>query len=116
MQINIKVFCKLIPSFLVCATRHAQSTYNKFAYCCNISRKAWGDFWYANEHKSFLLADSITCSVVTCLVRCYLLNDFSMCLCILFIGLKMLNSFLSGLMLIKLQPSFFSVALFLCIS
>ena len=43
MQINIEVFYKLILSFWVCATRHAQSTQNKkFAYLCNISRKAWG--------------------------------------------------------------------------
>ena len=43
MQINIEVFYKLILSFWVSATRHAQSTRNKkFAYLCNISRKAWG--------------------------------------------------------------------------
>ena len=43
MQINIQVFYKLILSFWVCAIRHAQSTQNKkFAYLCNISRKAWG--------------------------------------------------------------------------
>ena len=42
MQINIEVFCKLILSFWVCATRHVQSTQNKkFAYLCNISSKAW---------------------------------------------------------------------------
>ena len=42
MQINIEGFYKLILSFWVCATRHAQSTQNKkFAYPCNISRKAW---------------------------------------------------------------------------
>ena len=42
MQINIEVFYKLILSFWVCVTRHAQSTQNKkFAYLCNISRKAW---------------------------------------------------------------------------
>ena len=43
MQINIKVFCKLILSFWVCATRHAQGTQNKnFAYLYNISRKNMG--------------------------------------------------------------------------
>ena len=43
MQINIKVFCRLILlTFWVCVTRHAQSTQNKkFPYLCNISRKAW---------------------------------------------------------------------------
>ena len=39
VQINIEVFCKLILSFLVCATRHAKFTQNKkFAYLYNISR------------------------------------------------------------------------------
>ena len=42
MQINKEVFYKLILSFRVCGTRDAQSTQNKFAYLCNISRKAQG--------------------------------------------------------------------------
>ena len=42
MLINIKVFCKMILSFWVSVTRHAQSTQNKFACLCNISIKAWG--------------------------------------------------------------------------
>ena len=43
MQINIKVFYKLMVSFWVCVTRHAQRTQNKkFSYLSNISRKAWG--------------------------------------------------------------------------
>ena len=43
IQINIEVFYKLILSFCVCVTKHAQSTQNKkFAYLCNISRKPWG--------------------------------------------------------------------------
>ena len=41
MQINIEVFYKLILSFWVSVTRHAQSTQNKFEYLCNISIKAW---------------------------------------------------------------------------
>ena len=41
MQISIGVFCKVILSFWVSATRHAQSTHNNFAYLCNISIKAW---------------------------------------------------------------------------
>ena len=42
MQINMEVFYKLITSFWVFTTRHAQSTQNKkCAYLCNISRKAW---------------------------------------------------------------------------
>ena len=41
MQINIKIFCKVILSFWVSETRHAQSTQNKFVYLFNISIKAW---------------------------------------------------------------------------
>ena len=41
MHINIKVLYKLILSFWVCATRHAQSIQTKFAYLCNIFSKAW---------------------------------------------------------------------------
>ena len=42
MQRNIEVSYRLILSFWVCIARHAQSTQNKkFAYLCNISRKAW---------------------------------------------------------------------------
>ena len=43
MQIKINIFYKLILSFCVCATRHAQSTQNKtFAYLCSVSRKDEG--------------------------------------------------------------------------
>ena len=42
MQINIKVFYKLILSFWVSVTRYAQSTQNTFAYFSNISINAWG--------------------------------------------------------------------------
>ena len=43
---NTEVFYRLILSFWVCIARHAQSTQNKFAYLCNISRKTWGfDFF-----------------------------------------------------------------------
>ena len=63
VQINIKVFCKMIISFWVCLTRHAQSIQNKrFAYLCNISRKAWQMnliFLPADNHKSFLQDDCI---------------------------------------------------------
>ena len=42
MQVNVKVFCKLILSFWMCVTSHAQSTQNKkFIYLFNISRKLW---------------------------------------------------------------------------
>ena len=72
MQINIEVFYKLILSFWVCATRHAQSTRNKkFAYLCNISRKAWGgggevDFLPANKHETF---NKLIVSLWICVVR-----------------------------------------------
>ena len=43
MQINIKVFYKLILLFWVSVAMHAQSTQNKkFSYLCNIFRKTWG--------------------------------------------------------------------------
>ena len=32
---------KLILSFWLCIIRHVQGTQNKFAYLCNISKKAW---------------------------------------------------------------------------
>ena len=62
MQKNIEVSYRLILSFWVCIARHAQSTQNKkFAYLCNISRKAWEiDFLPAIKHESFLQVDSIT--------------------------------------------------------
>ena len=41
MQINIEVFYKLILSFWLCITRHAQITQKKLTYLCSISRKAW---------------------------------------------------------------------------
>ena len=64
MQINIEVFYKLIISIWVYVTRLAQSTQNKFAYLCNISRRAWGwllneiDFLRADKHENFLQNDS----------------------------------------------------------
>ena len=63
VQINIKVFCKMIILFWVCLTRHAQSIQNKsFAYLCNISRKAWQMnliFLPADNQKSFLQGNCI---------------------------------------------------------
>ena len=44
MQVNIKVFYKLILSFLECVFRLGQSTQIiKFVYLCNVSRKNVGD-------------------------------------------------------------------------
>ena len=65
MKINIKVFYKLILSFWMCATRHTQSTQNKFAYLPNISKKAWEmKLIYCQQiNTSFLQFDSITVSV-----------------------------------------------------
>ena len=61
MQINIEVFYNVILWFLVYATRHAQSTQNKLAYLCNISRNGGEiDFLPANKHESLLQVDSIT--------------------------------------------------------
>ena len=66
MQINIEVFYKLILSFWVSVTRHAQSTQNKFAYLGDISIKAWGMkliFCLQINMKSFLQDDSIILGV-----------------------------------------------------
>ena len=62
MQMNIKVFYKLILSFCVCVTRHAQSTQSKFAYLAISPEKHGGevDFLPADKHKNFLQVDSIT--------------------------------------------------------
>ena len=54
MQINIKVFYKLILPFWVCVARHAQSTKNKFVYLA-ISPEKHGDevdFLSADKHES----------------------------------------------------------------
>ena len=73
MQINIKVFFKLMVSFwemlslLVSAARHGQSTQNKkFALSLQYFQKNVGnevDFMYEDECRSFLQDDSITLSV-----------------------------------------------------
>ena len=64
LQVNIEVFYKLILSFWLCITRHAQSTKNnKLVYLCSISRKAWGidvDFLHAGKHKNLQQIDTIT--------------------------------------------------------
>ena len=72
MEINIEVFYKLILSCWVCATRHAQSTQNKFASLCNLQnftpcfsgdkylQKSMGSWFLAAiKHESLLLVDSI---------------------------------------------------------
>ena len=65
MQINIKVFLKLILSFWLCITRHAQSTQNK---CISLQylQKSMGyetDFLPADKHKHFLQIDRTTLDV-----------------------------------------------------
>ena len=65
MQINIKIFYKLILSFWVCVTRHAQGTQKKM-FEKSMFQKSMGDEVYflpADKHKSFLQVDSITLSV-----------------------------------------------------
>ena len=73
MQINIKVFFKLMVSFwemlsvLVSTANHAQSTQNKkFALSLQYFQKNVGDevdFLYEDKCRSFLQVDSITLSV-----------------------------------------------------
>ena len=62
MQINIKVFCKLILSFWVCATRHAQITRNKNIFAISPEKHGGDevDFLPSHEQKSFLQVDSIS--------------------------------------------------------
>ena len=55
MQINIKVFYKLL-SIWVCIARPVQSIQNKFAYLYNISRKKWVvKFLFCLQIKSWFL-------------------------------------------------------------
>ena len=67
MHRNIKIFYKLVLSFWVCVSRHAQSTQNKnFVYLCNISRKTWGMklfFCLQTNTKVFLQGDRIILGV-----------------------------------------------------
>ena len=63
MQINIKVFYKLILSFWVCAIRHAQITQNnKFPISLQYLKKELSDevdFLHAGKHESLLQIDSM---------------------------------------------------------
>ena len=57
MQINIEVFYKLILSFCVCVTRHAESTQNKISYIFAISPEKHEyevDFLLPDKYESFL--------------------------------------------------------------
>ena len=68
MQMNIEVFYKLILSYLVCVTRHAQGSQNKkCAYLCNIYLQKRMcdevDFLSEDKYKGFPQADSITLGV-----------------------------------------------------
>ena len=60
MQINIKVFFKLILSFWVCVTRHAQSTQNRFVYLAISLEKHWDEVYFfpAYKHESSLQIDT----------------------------------------------------------
>ena len=60
IQINTKVFYKLIRSFWVCATRHAQSSQNKkFTYLCNSPKNVENEvnFLATNKYKNFRRID-----------------------------------------------------------
>ena len=65
MQINIKVFQKLILSFWLCITRHAERIHNKSAYLSSNSRKAWAVKFilYMQINNIFLQIDNITLGV-----------------------------------------------------
>ena len=63
MKINIKVFYKLIPSFLVVVARHDQSTQNnKFAISLQYLKKELrneDNCLHEDKHQSFLQVDTI---------------------------------------------------------
>ena len=67
LQINAKVFYKMIVSLWAYIARYARSTQsNKFAISLQYCQKCIGDeadFLPADEHKSFLQDDSITLGV-----------------------------------------------------
>ena len=68
MQINVEVFYKLILSFWVNVTRHAQSTQNKFAYLCHISIRAWAKLIFCLQINIKVFYKMIT-SLRACLTR-----------------------------------------------
>ena len=71
MQINIEVFHKVTLYCWFCVARPAQSTQNKFAYLCNISRKTWGMklmFLNLDKQKRLLQVNSIILGV--CIQAC----------------------------------------------
>ena len=61
-QINVNGFFKLLLSFLVCVSRHAQITQNnKFAISFQYVKKELGDkvdFLHVDKHESLLQIDS----------------------------------------------------------
>ena len=62
LQINVKGFFKLLLSFWVCVTRHAQITQNKkFAISLQYLKKELSDedFLHADKHGSLLQIDSM---------------------------------------------------------
>ena len=63
MRVNIKVFYKLIPSFLLAITSHAQSTQNnKFVIYLQNRKKEVKDevnFFHADKHQTFLQVNTI---------------------------------------------------------
>ena len=58
---KLEVFYKLILSFWVCVTRHAQSTQYKFVYLAISPEKHWDevDFFPADKRESSLQIDTI---------------------------------------------------------
>ena len=67
---NIKIFYKLILSFWVCISRHAQSTQNKkFAYLCTISRKTRGMKLFFYLQINAKVFDKVIVSFWICVTR-----------------------------------------------
>ena len=67
MQINIEVLYKLMLSFWLCATKHAQSTKQFFMSLQYLQRSMGGevDFLPANKHEYFLQVDGITLGLLS---------------------------------------------------
>ena len=86
MHINTEVFYKLILSFWVCVSRHAQSSQNKiFTYLCNSPKKVGNEvnFLATNKYQDFQFNFQLITSLwvcVTCHSQSTLNNKFAISL------------------------------------
>ena len=83
MRVNIEVFYKLILSYWVCVSSHAQSSQNKnFTYLCNSPKKVGNNlnFLATNKYQHFLQIDNITLDVHNLPSQITLNNKFAISL------------------------------------